>query len=79
VNAYPDIIACTENGHILMIEPKGDHLIENSESLHKAKVGNVWAGKAGEMYRYYMVFKNKDLKINGAFQFDRFMEIMRGL
>ncbi|MDR1908068.1 MAG: hypothetical protein LBQ43_04400, partial [Holosporales bacterium] len=79
VNAYPDIIACTENGIILMIEPKGDHLIESSESIHKANVGSVWAAKAGEMYRYYMVFKNKDLKINGAVQFDRFMEIVKGL
>lgn len=78
VNAYPDIIAMTTGGHILMIEPKGDHL-ENSESAKKAEVGSVWANKAGPAYRYYMVFENKDLKINGATHFDKFLEFTRGL
>ncbi|MDR1650674.1 MAG: hypothetical protein LBR87_02690, partial [Synergistaceae bacterium] len=74
----PDIIAMTESGHILMIEPKGDHL-ENSESAKKAEVGSVWANKAGPAYRYYMVFENKDLKINGAAHFDEFLGFVRGL
>jgi type III restriction enzyme len=78
VNAFPDIIATTKNGHILMIEPKGDHL-ENTESARKADIGSIWANKAGDAYRYYMVFENKDLKINGAERLDRFMEIVRGL
>jgi type III restriction enzyme len=78
VNAYPDIIAMTHNRHILMIEPKGDHL-ENSESTRKAEVGSVWANKAGQAYRYYMVFENKNLKINGATHFDEFLEFVRGL
>jgi type III restriction enzyme len=78
VNAYPDIIAMTHNGRILMIEPKGDHL-ENSESVKKAEVGSVWANKAGEKYRYYMVFENKDLKINGATLFDEFLGFVKGL
>jgi type III restriction enzyme len=78
VNAYPDIIAMTESGRILMIEPKGDHL-ENSESVKKAEVGSVWANKAGEKYRYYMVFENKNLKINGATHFDEFLRFVRGL
>jgi type III restriction enzyme len=78
VNAYPDIIAMTHIGHILMIEPKGDHL-ENSESARKSHIGSVWANKAGEKYRYYMVFENKDLKINGATHFDEFLGFTRGL
>ncbi|MDR3164798.1 MAG: DEAD/DEAH box helicase family protein [Synergistaceae bacterium] len=78
VNAYPDIIAMTRNGRILMIEPKGDHL-ENSESTRKAHIGSVWANKAGEKYRYYMVFDNKNLKINGATHFDEFLGFVRGL
>jgi type III restriction enzyme len=78
VNAYPDIIAMTENRKILMIEPKGDHL-ENEESRQKVKIGTAWQNMAGANYRYYMVFRHKDLKVQGAVHFDRFMEIVRGL
>ena len=81
INAFPDIIAMTVNGKILMIEPKGDHL-ENADSRHKVKVGRVWqngANKGGDKYRYYMVFKEKDLNIDGAVKFERFLEIVKGL
>lgn len=80
-NAYPDIIAMTTSGKILMIEPKGDHL-ENAESRRKVAVGRAWqnaANKTGDKYRYYMVFENKNLHIDGAVQFERFMEIVQGL
>ena len=41
-HAYPDIIAMTHSGKILMIETKGDHL-DNDESREKAKIGQQWA------------------------------------
>jgi type III restriction enzyme len=81
VNAYPDIIAMTMNKHILMIEPKGDHL-ENSESRQKISVGRTWQNRAntsGDVYRYYMVFKNKDLNIDGAVQIGQLLEIVKWL
>ena len=78
INAYPDIIARTDSGKILMIEPKGDHL-ENTESRQKVEIGSVWQSMAGQNYRYYMVFRDKDLNVKGAVRFDRFMEIIRGL
>ena len=78
VNAYPDIIAITESGKILMIEPKGDHLA-NDESFQKAINGDIWQRMAGFNYRYYMLFKRKDLNARGVVTFDRFMEIVRGL
>jgi len=78
INAYPDIIAMTESGKILMIEPKGDHL-ENTESKQKVEIGRVWQNMAGSQYRYYMVFRDKDLRIPGAVRFDRFLEIAREL
>ncbi|MCL2163186.1 MAG: hypothetical protein FWH55_02085 [Oscillospiraceae bacterium] len=78
VNAFPDIIALTASGKILMIEPKGDHL-ENAESRRKVEIGNVWQSMAGADYRYYMVFRDKDLDVKGAVRFDGFMEIVRGL
>jgi len=78
VNAYPDIIAMTESGKILMIEPKGDHL-ENAESRQKIEIGSVWQSMAGANYRYYMVFREKDLNLKGAVRFDRLMEIVKEL
>lgn len=78
VHAYPDIIAMTESGKILMVETKGDHL-DNDESKEKAKIGHQWASLAGSMYRYFMVFETKSPNNPGAYSYDRFMEIVKGL
>ena len=78
VNAYPDIIAMTASGKILLIEPKGDHL-ENTESRQKVENGRKWQQLAGAQYRYYMVFREKDLRIDGAVRFDKFLQISKGL
>jgi type III restriction enzyme len=78
VNAYPDIIAMTQSGKILLIEPKGDHL-ENAESRQKVKIGRAWEKHAGKQYRYYMVFRDKSLGVDGAVRFDRLIEIVRGV
>ena len=75
---YPDIIVMTKNGKILLIETKGDHL-ENSESEKKCSIGREWANLAGADYRYYMVFRYKDLKWDGAVRFNRLLEIVQGL
>ena len=76
--AYPDIIAMTTSGKILMIEPKGDHLVGN-ESKEKAKIGHQWANLAGSDYRYFMVYESKSLDYPGAYSYERFMEIVKGL
>ena len=78
IHAYPDIIAMTTSGKILMIETKGDHL-DNDESKAKAKIGHQWDNLAGPMYRYFMVFQSKVLDWPGAYSYDRFMEIIKGL
>lgn len=78
IHAYPDIIAMTTSGKILMIETKGDHL-DNDESKAKAKIGHQWDNLAGPMYRYFMVFQSKTLDWPGAYSYDRFMEIVKGL
>jgi type III restriction enzyme len=80
VNAYPDFIAMTENGMILVIETKGDHLVENIDSRHKLKIGRKWAILSGlNNYRYYMVSQNKDIGEDGAYRFDAFKKIIEGL
>ena len=77
-HAYPDIIAYTHSGKVLLIETKGDHL-DNDESRAKAKMGAQWDSLAGTMYRYFMVFQSKTLDWPGAYSYDRFMEIVKGL
>ena len=78
IHAYPDIIAMTTSGQILMIETKGNHL-DGGESKAKAKLGQQWDTCAGAMYRYFMVFESKSLDWPGAYSYDRFMEIVKGM
>ena len=77
-HAFPDIMAMTNSGKILMIETKGDHL-DNDESKEKAKIGQQWDMLAGSNHRYFMVFETKSPDYPGAYSYDRFMEIIKGL
>ena len=80
-NAYPDIIVMTKRGKILLIETKGDHL-ENTESKRKCRIGRAWENAAnigGDKYRYYMVFRDKELNWDGAVLFDDLLKNMREL
>ena len=77
-HAFPDIMAMTNSGKILMIETKGDHL-DNDESKEKAKIWQQWDMLAGSNYRYFMVFESKSPDYPGAYSYDRFMEILKGL
>lgn len=78
INHYPDFIVMMKSGKIVLIEAKGDHL-ENAESRQKLKLGRVWQHNSDNKYRYYMVFESKDLKLDGAFEFDKFMDIIKNL
>ncbi|WP_418626694.1 DEAD/DEAH box helicase [Anaerosinus sp.] len=77
IHAYPDIIAMTHNGKVLVIEPKGDFL--ESESKQKANIGMKWSSLAGKKFRYFMVFESKQPDYPGAYSFERFIEIVKGL
>lgn len=74
-NHYPDFIVMTNSGKVLLVETKGDQL-ENAESREKIKLGRAWQNTAGSQYRYYMVFQNKDLHLEGAYRFDEFLKIL---
>lgn len=78
INHYPDFIVMTKSGKILMIETKGDHL-ENRETKDKLAEGRAWQNLAGASYRYFLVFKSKELNIEGTYQFDRFIETLKKL
>lgn len=62
----------------LLVETKGDYL-DNEESRVKAKIGDQWEKRAGSQYRYYMVFENKQPDYPGAYSYERFMEIVKGM
>jgi type III restriction enzyme len=60
INHYPDFIVKMRNGKIILIETKGDHL-DGTDSQQKLRLGKKWASKAGDNFRYFMVFENKRL------------------
>lgn len=78
IHAYPDIIVMTKNGRLLLVETKGDHL-DNDESKEKANIGTKWDTITNRQFRYFMVFQSKQPSYQGAYSYDRFMEIVKGL
>ena len=78
LHAYPDFIAMTQSGKVLMIEAKGDHL-DNADSREKAWTGDKWASAAGGDYRYYMVFQQRQPGWPGTCNIAEFKAIARGL
>jgi len=61
-----------------LIEFKGDDR-DNSDSKMKLELGRQWQAQAGPNYRYFIVFRNKDFNIGGAYRLDEFTEIMKEL
>lgn len=70
INHYPDFIIKTTKGKIVLLETKGDHL----EAGKKIRLGNLWANKAGNDYRYCLVYN--DRQVNGAYTKAQFVEMM---
>ncbi len=56
INHYPDFIIKTKKGKIILLETKGDHL----DAKKKATLGELWKNKAGEDYRYYLVYNTRE-------------------
>ncbi|TDB64363.1 DEAD/DEAH box helicase [Arundinibacter roseus] len=75
-NHYPDFIILTQSGNLIVLETKGDDR-DNSDSQAKVRLGNTWAIRAGQKFKYYMVFEKNS--IDGAYTWDRFKELMEGL
>ena len=76
INHYPDFIVKMKNGKIILIETKGDHL-DGSDSSQKIRLGEKWASKAGDNYRYFMVFNNA--KLDGAKSIGELIEILKDM
>ncbi len=76
INHYPDFIVRTKSGKTILVETKGDDR-DNSDSRNKIEVGTYWANKAGDGYRYFMVFDK--IQFEGAYTITDFIEILRAL
>ena len=73
INHYPDFIIKTKKGKIVILETKGDHL----DAEKKIRLGNMWAGKAGNDYRYCLVYNERN--VDGAYTKSEFLEMMKNL
>ncbi len=71
INHYPDFIIKTKLGKIVMLETKGDHL----DAEKKIKLGNLWASKAGNDYRYCLVYEHR--KVEHAYTKDEFLAALK--
>lgn len=78
IKHYPDIMLMTENGKIIFVETKGEHL-KNDDSREKIALGDAWRHAAGNKYRYYMVFDEEDNLLPGAVSMSQFVETVKAL
>ena len=73
INHYPDFIIKTKNGNIILLETKGDHL----DASDKIELGRLWESKAGNNFKYFMVYKNRI--VEGSYTKDDFLAIAKEL
>ncbi len=73
VNHYPDFIIQTKSGKTILLETKGDHL----DAEPKIRLGSLWAGKAGNNYRYFMVYERRT--VDGAYKLEDFINIIKDI
>ncbi|MEC5158868.1 DEAD/DEAH box helicase [Chryseobacterium sp. MP_3.2] len=75
-NHYPDFIIYTSKNNLILLETKGDHLI-NDDTKEKNKLGKLWIDKAGSNYKYFMVFEKAS--VEGCYNEGNIMEVLRRL
>ena len=73
LNHYPDFIIHTKSGKTLLLETKGDHL----DAEQKIRLGCLWASKAGNNFRYFMVYEKRT--VDGAHKLEDFLNIMKNI
>lgn len=71
---YPDFIVRLKSGITILLETKGDDR-DNSDSRNKVELGTTWANKAGEQYRYFMVFDKQQM--DGAITVGELLERLK--
>ena len=75
-NHYPDFILHTNKGNIILIETKGDDR-DNDDSKEKNRLGKLWEQKAGDSFKYFMVFQTKE--VDGCYNAKGIIEVLKRL
>ena len=70
VNHYPDFLALRDNGALMAIETKGEHLGEDAK--RKLRLGTRWADMGGDRFQYFMVFEHEAPEEANAFTLAEF-------
>jgi type III restriction enzyme len=78
ITHYPDFFVMTEKNNLVVVEVKGDDR-DNSDSERKLRLGRKWADKAGDRFKYYMVFDELRWSKEGAYTLSAFMDLMKNL
>ena len=76
INHYPDFVVILKTGKIALIETKGDFL-DNTDSAAKIELGRKWADKAGNNFKYFMIFDKGSL--DGAYNLEEGVKIINEL
>ncbi|WP_248928963.1 DEAD/DEAH box helicase [Paenibacillus hamazuiensis] len=63
---YPDFVAELNDGRIVVIEYKGDHIKDGPEELEKKAVGELWAARSNGKCLFYWATKDN---VNGLRDF----------
>lgn len=74
-NHYPDFMVRLRGGQLWLIETKGDDR-DNVDSRRKRELGAQWAARAGEGYRYFMVFETVEVEGDNAYSLARFKRLL---
>ena len=70
INHYPDFLALLDNGTLVAIETKGEHLA--GDAARKLRLSTRWADMAGAGFRYFMVFEREAPDADNAFTLAEF-------
>ncbi len=73
-NHYPDFIIYTKAEKTILLESKGDDR-DNSDSEAKICLGKTWERKAGNNFKYFMVFDKKE--VSNAHKLDDFLKLIK--
>ena len=78
LNHYPDFVLMTKTGKLVFIESKGMHL-DGDDSGKKSDMGEIWDNLTGPNFRYFMVFKSKDSRVEKSIALPELSDILEQL
>ncbi len=58
---YPDFVAKLKDGRTLVVEYKGEHLVENEDTKEKQMIGEFWARKSQGVGIFLMAVKRDEM------------------